>query len=116
MGRAALDRALAEAGVTDLSMVYFLRLGIEGWRRSGQGWLLTVTFTPATPRNAERLEVRVHAVPTAAVQTVREALARVLPGVATWLAQAQSAENVWGSQAHELLAEWDGERVSLTTS
>lgn len=116
VGRAALDRALDEAGATDVSMVYFLRWGIEEWRHSGHGRSLTVTFTAATARSAERLEVRVHDLPTAAAPPVREAMGQVLPKVASWIAEAQGAENVWRSHDHELVAYWDGERISLTAS
>src|SRR5205823_10945779 len=101
--------ALAAAGVEAVSLVYFLRSGIDEWLASGTGEVLGVEFRAARPDRQETTEVRVHAVPKDRNQLVAEALVPdQLRRVAQWIRAAETSENVWRSQDHRLVLRWDG--------
>jgi hypothetical protein len=114
--RTELDRALSDAGVSDVSRVYFLRWGIEEWRQSGKGRVVTVNFAAATTHSPERLEIRLHAAPSVMAREVRVAAEYALGTAADWVAKAQKADNVWRSHDHELVVAWDGQRLTQTSS
>ena len=115
--RTHLDRALAAAGVEAVSVVYFLRAGIDEWRSSGSGRVLGVEFRAAGPDRPETLEIRVHAVPKDRKRVVAEALdARLLSRVAHWIRSAETSENVWRSHNHDLVVRWDGKALTVHES
>jgi hypothetical protein len=105
---------MAAAGVEAVSVVYFLRAGIDEWRASGSGRVLGVEFTAAGPDRPETMEIRVHAVPKDRKQVVAEALdPELLNRVAHWIRSAETSENVWRSQNHDLVVRWDGEALGV---
>jgi hypothetical protein len=111
--RTSLDASLAAAGVEAVSLVYFLRAGIDEWRASGCGRVLSVEFTPARADRQERLEVRVHAVPKDQKHLVAEAFtSELLRQVAVWIRAAETSENVWRGQDHGLVVRWDGQALA----
>jgi hypothetical protein len=112
--RTHLDAAMAAAEVEAVSLVYFLRAGIDEWRASGSGKVLAVEFTAAGPDRPESMEIRVHAVPKDRNQLVAKALApELLSRVAQWIRAAETSENVWRSQDHGLVVRWDGEALGV---
>jgi hypothetical protein len=96
-----LDRALEGAGVERVDLVYFLRAGITAWRDSDSGTLVEVTFR-AAGLYSERIELRIHAVPSAERRHLNSVLSDALPLVAKWIRNAESGENVWRSCDHSL--------------
>lgn len=110
--RSHLDAALAGAGVGAVSVVYFLRGGIDEWLASGAGKVLGVEFRAARPDRGESTEVRVHAVPKERSRLVAQALVPDQLGrVAAWIRAAETSDNVWRSRNHSLLLRWDGQAL-----
>jgi len=113
LGRQGLDAALTNAGVEPLDLVYFLRAGIEKWKTNDPS-VVTVDFgAPWARDTSERIEVRVHAVPSEVKPAVETALRNALPQIADWIREAERAENVWRSSDHTLVARWNGEALMI---
>jgi hypothetical protein len=106
VGRAALEAALTTAGVGQLDLVYFLRAGIREWQISATGQVLQIDFRAATRDWTERIELRIHAVPSTLKPAVRKALMPVLRTAAAWVRAAETSENVWRSTDHAFVASW----------
>ena len=107
INRAAVDAALAAAGVEHVDTIYFLRAGIRGWRTANSGDVLRVDFRAATPNEGRRVELRIHAVPGRLKQTVAAAtLPSALARACEWLRQAETSGNSWQSANHVVLVRW----------
>jgi hypothetical protein len=112
--RTHLDAALTAAGVEAVTLVYFLRGGIDEWLASRVGRVLGVEYKAARSDRRESTEVRVHAVPKERNHLVAEALVPDQLGrVVAWIRAAETADNVWRSQDHRLLLRWDGEALTF---
>jgi hypothetical protein len=112
IGRERLDAALSEAGVERVDLIYFLRAGIDDWQTSGSGALVAVTFR-AKGTYSERVELRVHAVPSKRRQLLGAALTDALPQLARWIRNAETSENVWRSSDHALTIRWTNGAVVI---
>jgi hypothetical protein len=115
VGREMLDRALEDAGVERVDLVYFLRAGTTDWRDSDSGALIDVTFR-ARGEYSERIELRIHAVPSAQRRQCNAALLDALPHVARWIRNAETGENVWRSRDHALIVRWIGTALQIDES
>jgi hypothetical protein len=112
LGRRALDAALSAEGVASLDLVYFLRAGILDWKR-GDAIVVRVDFRAQTNDLRERVELRVHAVPTDRKAEVQAKVMTALPRIAAWIRRAEVANNVWRSADHALVARWQDDALSF---
>ena len=113
-GREALDAAFSNAGVESVDLVYFLRAGIKDWK-AGDAVLLNVEFRASTRDRSERIDVRVHAIPSDRNRAVEPAIPTALRRIAEWYGE-QSCRRTRGV-APTMRSSPDGaERASLSAS
>jgi hypothetical protein len=112
LGRRVVDAALSDAGVESLDIVYILRAGITDWKL-GNAVVMCVDYRAQTRDSGERVELRVHAVPTHCKSEVESNLLAVLPRFAEWIRRAELAELPWRSSDHALVARWCDDTVII---
>jgi hypothetical protein len=115
VNRWTLDAALRSARVPGeaLSLIYFLRGG-QKWRTC-QGRVVDAYFRAGTSDGrAERVELRVYAVPTPLKRRIATALGDDgLGRVAQWIADITPAGNAWRASDHYLVLSWAGRNVQF---
>ena len=112
--RSILESALSEAGVTKVDLIYFLRAGIQTWQGPGPCEVLDVLYRAETRDHPDRLEVRIHAVPSDHRASVEGALLSRLPEVARWIAELEMGENVRRGADHRYRIEWSEQSLVVS--